>query len=300
LPQRCPGGRDWRARGHLFERQGGPRHRLKPSRGSVVATAGPVDRSPVAHTLVCLPPLADCTSGVRQNRCTRSHLTKSRGARGERRARADSLQAVTARAAAVSAKTSVTDLVLAGEFEDRVGDVGGPHKHLEVPAAEVAVSPSLVPRATGRRRVVGTELEVATRRVRPARDGGELLGPELGRLRAYLRHDPRAQSLVGDLLQQVLVAQVGKLPHSASSASSSSANTGDASRSRSILLPPLPGANGRSPSTSTYAAIVPAMAVPMAGSNGQAPLWPTSTSGPPTSATWPATASACRRQYGAS
>jgi hypothetical protein len=99
------GGRDRRARGHLFERQGGPRHRLQPSRGSVLATAGPVDRSPVAHTLGCLPPLADCTGGVRQNRCTRSHLCEV--ARPTRRPASKSrlLQAVTARAAALSAKT---------------------------------------------------------------------------------------------------------------------------------------------------------------------------------------------------
>jgi hypothetical protein len=184
--------------------------------------------------------------------------------------------------------------------EDRVGDVSGPHKHLEVPAAEVAVSPCLVPRATGGRRVVGTELEIATWRVRPAGDRRQGLSAELARLRADLRHNSRAQSLVGDLLPQILVAPSGEASAGGEQASSSPANAGDAARSRSTRLPPVPGASGRSPSTSTYAAIVPSMAVPMAGSNGQAPLWPTSISGPPVSATWAATASACRRQYGAS
>jgi hypothetical protein len=119
---------------------------------------------------------------------------------------------------------------------------------------------------------VGAELEISTRRVRPAGDRRQSLGPKLARLRADLRHNLRPQSLVGDLLQQILVPQVGKLLPAESRASSSSASAGAAARSRSIRLPPLPGASGRSPSTSTYAETVPSMAAPMAGSNGQAPL----------------------------
>jgi hypothetical protein len=70
--------------------------------------------------------------------------------------------------------------------------------------------PPPVPRATGRRRAVGTELEIATRRVRPAGNRGQRPRPELARLWADLRHDSGAKSLVGDLLQQVFVALSGE------------------------------------------------------------------------------------------
>jgi hypothetical protein len=245
-----------------------------------------------------MPPPGDGTRGVRRNRCSRSHLCELARARGDRRGNSRSVTRPASARFRPTEKTSATDSAFPGKFEDRVGNVAGPNNHLDVPAGEVAISPSLVPCVSAGRRVVGAELEIATRGVRPAGDRGQRLRPELARLRAYLRHDPRAQSLVGDLLKQILVTPGREAP---ARGEQGLKFVGQRGRCRSQQVdPPLPGASGTSPSTSTYAETVPSIAVPMAGSNGQAPLWATSTSGSPASATWVATASACRRQYGAS
>ena len=77
-----------------------------------------------------------------------------RGARGRTARKSSLAQAVPARCPP-TAKAPFDRLALAGQLEDRVGHVGGPHEHLEVSAAEVAVSPSLVPGASAGRRVEG-------------------------------------------------------------------------------------------------------------------------------------------------